>query len=80
MRKRFDGTGTDALAGCELLELLLYSFVPCVDTKPVAMALIDRFGNIAAVFGASEGELKQVKHIGESAAGDLRAVGALLNR
>lgn len=80
LRERFDNTGPDALADYELLEMLLYRFIPRIDTKPVAKNLLDRFGSISAVLGASASELKQVKRIGDSAARDLRAMGALLNR
>ena len=80
LRHRFDNTGSDALADYELLELLLYRFIPRIDTKQVAKDLLDRFGSISAVLGAKESELKQVKRIGENAARDLRAMGALLNR
>jgi len=80
LRERLDNNGADALADYELLELLLYRFIPRIDTKPVAKDLLDRFGSISAVLGASASELKQVKRIGENAARDLRAMGALLNR
>ncbi len=80
LRKRFDESGPDALADYELLELLLYRFIPRIDTKPVAKDLLDRFGSISAVLAAGESDLKQVKRVGENAARDLRAMGALLNR
>ncbi|TPW07393.1 MAG: DNA repair protein RadC [Alphaproteobacteria bacterium] len=46
LRKRFEDTGADALADYELLELLLFRIIPRRDTKPLAKALIARFGEV----------------------------------
>jgi len=77
LRERFGSSGASALADYELLELLLYRFVPRVDTKPIAKALLLKFGSIAAILGASERELMQVKRIGASAARDIKVVAAI---
>ena len=52
LRRRLLEAGTDALADYELLEFLLYSAQPRGDTKPVAKALLKRFGTLAGVLGA----------------------------
>ncbi|MEE9314591.1 MAG: DNA repair protein RadC [Rhizobiaceae bacterium] len=80
LRERFGTAGADALADYELLEMLLYRFIPRQDTKPIAKDLLHKFGSLAAVFGASERELKQVKRIGDLAARDIKVVAALASR
>ena len=49
LRERFVAGGPDALPDYELLELLLFRLIPRVDTKPIAKALIARFGSLAEV-------------------------------
>src|SRR6202008_1584479 len=52
LRERFVAGGPDALPDYELLELLLFRLIPRVDTKPIAKALLARFGSLAEVLGA----------------------------
>ncbi|MEE9375487.1 MAG: DNA repair protein RadC [Rhizobiaceae bacterium] len=80
LRERFSSAGSDSLADYELLELLLYRFIPRQDTKPIAKDLLHKFGTLAAVLGASERELKQVKRIGNLAARDIKIVSAVVSR
>ena len=49
LRSRFRENGDGALADYEILELLLFRLIPRRDTKPIAKALLDRFGTLAAV-------------------------------
>lgn len=58
MRKRVLSAGAASLADYELLEMLLFPGVPRRDTKPLAKALINRFGSLAAVLEASAEDLK----------------------
>ncbi len=44
----------DALADYELLEMLLFRAIRRADTKPLAKALLMRFGSIAEVLAAPE--------------------------
>lgn len=74
LRGRFLESGPGALADYEMLELLLFQAIPRRDTKPVAKALIDRFGSYAAVLRADVDALQRVKGIGPSGAVMLRAV------
>ena len=46
LREKFSRHGPDPLDDYELLELLLYRFVPRRDTKPIAKALLARFGSL----------------------------------
>ncbi len=80
LRSRFRDNGDGALADYEILELLLFRLIPRRDTKPIAKALIDRFGSLAAVFGAQPALLQEVKGIGETIATELKLVSAIAHR
>ncbi|NDH63410.1 MAG: DNA repair protein RadC, partial [Alphaproteobacteria bacterium] len=49
----------EALADYELLELLLFYSIERVDTKPLAKALLERFGTLGDVFAAEPAELRE---------------------
>jgi DNA repair protein RadC len=76
LRERFVAAGADGLADYELLELLLFRSIPRADTKPIAKALIARFGSLAEVLGAPLPLLQEVKGVGPSVALDLKIVAA----
>lgn len=80
MRDRFDTAGPDSLADYELLELLLFRSIPRKDTKPVAKALLDRFGSISAVLGAPPHLLCETPGVGVAVASDLKIVAAMAQR
>jgi DNA repair protein RadC len=61
-----------ALPDYELLELLLARSLPRGDIKPIAKALLARFGGLAAVLGATREELVTVKGVGPAVALDLK--------
>lgn len=79
-RQRLRNAGDEALQDYELLELLLFRSVPRADTKPLAKALLARFGSLNAVFNAPEHLLKEVKGCGDSIAFDLRLISAVIKR
>lgn len=72
LRERFNTGGVSALADYELLELLLFRSIRRADTKPVAKALLKRFGSLAEVLGAPEHLLLEVKGVGPTVAFDLK--------
>ncbi|WP_342642246.1 RadC family protein [Rhodoligotrophos ferricapiens] len=76
LRERFRAKGADSLADYELLELILFRSMPRRDTKPVAKALIEKFGSFAEVLSARPERLIEVKGVGESIAFDLKVLQA----
>jgi DNA repair protein RadC len=60
--------------------LLLFRSIPRADTKPLAKALLARFGSFAEVIGAPVELLCEVKGIGRSVALDLKIVAASAQR
>ena len=67
LAERFRRSPAEALADYELLELILFQALPRRDTKPIAKALLDRFGSFSAVLAASEERLREVDGIGDKA-------------
>ncbi|CAN7573178.1 DNA repair protein RadC [Rhizobium sp. LjRoot98] len=80
LRIRYRDHGDTALADYEILELLLFRLIPRRDTKPIAKALLERFGTLAGVFGASPALLQEVKGIGEAVALDLKLISTVAHR
>jgi DNA repair protein RadC len=76
MRQRLLTAGPDALADYELLEMVLFLALPRQDTKPVARALIARFGSFANAIAAPAAELCQVGGVKEAGAAALKTVQA----
>jgi DNA repair protein RadC len=68
LKERFVRTGLKGFHDYEMVELLLTYAIPRRDVKPVAKALIKRFGGLDGLFEASINELTEVKGIGENAA------------
>lgn len=64
----------------EILEALLYTACPRVNTNPLAHALLERFGSLSQVFAADTEELKKVKGVGERVADFLKVVGFCAER
>lgn len=76
LRARFLKGGADALPDYELLELVLFAALPRRNTKPLAKALIDRFGSFADVISAQPERLKEVKGVGDAVITELKLVHA----
>ncbi|WP_206340926.1 RadC family protein [Marinicauda algicola] len=76
LRARFAEAGGSALADYELLELFLFRSIPRRDVKPLAKALIARFGDLGRVVNADPAQLTEVEGISEKVALDLKLLHA----
>ncbi len=76
LRERFREAGPDALADYELLEMVLFRAISRGDTKPLAKALIARFGSFAEVISAPTERLMEVDGVGEAIATELKLIRA----
>ncbi len=80
LRQRFVESDGAALADYEMLELLLFQAIPRQDTKPIAKALLKRFGSYAGVLAAAADELGEVKGMGAAAVVALKSVAEAARR
>ncbi len=76
LRARLLAAGPDSVADHELLELVLFLALPRRDTKPIAKAMIARFGSFANAIAAPLNELRGVDGMGEAGAAALKTVQA----
>ncbi len=76
LRKRFREAGADSLPDYELLELILFRAMPRRDTKPLAKAILTRFGTFAEAVNAPEDLLLEVPGLGEAAVTEMKLVRA----
>ena len=67
LRERFLKAGPASLADYELLELVLFGAQPRRDVKPLAKALLERFGSFAEVISADPQAMSEVHGVGDSA-------------
>ena len=80
LRARFVKGGAEALPDYELLEMTLFAAIPRRDTKPLAKALLKRFGSFAEVIAAPRERLMEVQGVGEAVANHLKIVEAAAHR
>src|SRR5262245_48479320 len=80
LRARFLKGGADAMPDYELLEMTLFAALPRRDTKPLAKALLARFGTFAEVIAAPRARLMEIKGVGENVANHLKIVEAAAHR
>ncbi len=80
LRSRFRKGGAEALADYELLELILFRAMPRRDVKPIAKALIARFGSFAEVVSARPERLAEIEGLGEAAIVEIRIIEATARR
>ncbi|MCQ0990007.1 RadC family protein [Jiella marina] len=80
LRERFVNAGAEALADYELLELILFRSIPRKDVKPIAKALLARFGSLAEVLNAPQRRLTEVPGVKDAVALDLAIVAAVNQR
>ena len=74
--RRFRDGEPDALPDYELLELILFRAMPRRDTKPLAKAILARFGIFAKAVNTPEDLLLEVTGLGEAAVTEIRLVRA----
>jgi DNA repair protein RadC len=80
LRARFVKGGGDALADYELVELVLFRAIPRRDVKPLAKALLARFGSFAGVVSARPERLREIAGLGEAAIVELKIVAEAAKR
>ena len=76
LRQRLRQAGSEALADYELLELVLFRAMPRRDVKPLAKALVARFGSFAEVLTARPERLAEVSGVGDAVIAELKIVEA----
>ncbi|MGC9368544.1 MAG: RadC family protein [Paracoccaceae bacterium] len=80
LRERFVQGGAAAMPDYELLELVLFRAIPRQDVKPLARALLDRFGDFNGVLSAPPARLREVRGVGETVVQELKIVEAAAHR
>jgi DNA repair protein RadC len=80
LRERFAESSDQGMPDYELLELVLFRSIPQRDVKPLAKALVARFGSFAEVIGARPERLTEVDGVGAATALDLKIVEAAARR
>jgi DNA repair protein RadC len=80
LRERFLKAGRGALADYELLELLLTYSIPRKNTKPMAKALLSKFGSFINALQQPRHRLQEINGIGPQTATFLMIVQACLTR
>lgn len=76
MREKLLSAGPEALLDHELIEMVLFIALPRRDTKPIARALLARFGSFANAIAAPLPELREVEGLGEAGIAALKTVQA----
>ena len=80
LRSRFREAGSAALADYELIELILFRAIPRMDVKPLAKALVERFGSFADAIAAEPPRLAEVKGMTAGAITEFKIVEAAAQR
>jgi DNA repair protein RadC len=80
LRERFLDAGPEAVTEYELLELVLFRAIPRRDVKPLAKALIAKFGSFGEVVSAPRLRLSEIDGLGEAAIAEIKIVQAAANR
>ncbi len=76
MRHRLLTAGPDSVADHELLEMVLFLALPRRDTKPIARALLGRFGSFANAVSAPVADLRGVEGLGDAGVAALKTIQA----
>jgi DNA repair protein RadC len=76
LRGRLLQAGGEAIADYELLELVLFRAIPRRDVKPLAKALIARFGSFAEAIAAAPPRLAEIEGMSEGTIAEFKIVEA----
>jgi DNA repair protein RadC len=76
LRGRLLQAGAEAIADYELLELVLFRAIPRRDVKPLAKALISRFGSFAEAIAAPAPLLAEVEGMSEGSIAEFKILEA----
>jgi DNA repair protein RadC len=76
LRTRLREAGADAIADYELLELVLFRAIPRRDVKPLAKALIARFGSFAEAIAARPERLAEIEGMSEASINEFKILEA----
>jgi DNA repair protein RadC len=76
LRDRFMKAGVDGVQDYELMEMILFRAIPRRDVKPLAKAIIEKFGGFAEALSAPVDRLMEVKGVSEAVATELKIVQA----
>lgn len=80
LRQRLLNGGGEALGDHEVIEYLLMTAIPRRDVKPLAKALLARFGSLAGVMNADSNALALHPGMGETSAAALKIVALAARR
>jgi DNA repair protein RadC len=80
LRTRLRDAGGNAVSDYELLELVLFRAIPRRDVKPLAKALIEKFGSFAETIAAPPQLLAEVKGVSDGIISDFKVVEAAARR
>ncbi len=80
MRERITDFGIESLRDHEVLEFLLFAYVPRRNTNELAHDLLQAFGSLASVFDASVERLEKVKGMSHNAAVYFSSMGDISRR
>ncbi len=80
LRAKLLSKGDEIFEDYEFLELVLTRVFRRIDTKPIAKALIRKFGSFPAVLYANPDDLREVKGIGDTAIAEFKTEIAVAKR
>lgn len=80
LRKKCDDLGHKALTDSELFELMLFSMMPRIDTKPIVKRCFAEFKTFAAIINAPDAQLLKIKGLGTESVRHIKSIATLLDR
>jgi DNA repair protein RadC len=80
LRTRLREAGAKSLADYELLELILFRAIPRIDVKPLAKALLARFGSFPDAIAAEPQRLAEIKGMSAGAIVEFKIIEAAAQR